>query len=235
MTGESAVAAGGSPTAALDHIVIAGPDLPELVVWFAERTGVTAQPGGRHPTGTQNALVALSVDGERGQQYIELIGPYDDATGLPLPTKFGIDRLEGPTVQTFAVRPDDIDAAVDRASGVGWETGPVGALSRLTPAGDLLEWRITWADQAAPDAPDAQRFDRPFFIDWGDTAHPGETIVPIVELIDFARIEPTSERADALRREFSAVDSNLIDVRVGSAAGFVLKLRTSAGDVVEFH
>ena len=43
----------------LDHIVIAGPDLQDLVDWFAERTGVVAAPGGAHPTGTANALVAL--------------------------------------------------------------------------------------------------------------------------------------------------------------------------------
>ena len=60
----------------LDHVVIAGPDLAALVDWFAERTGVVAAPGGAHPTGTANALVALTVDGRRAPQSIELSGPH---------------------------------------------------------------------------------------------------------------------------------------------------------------
>ena len=49
----------------LDHIVIAGPSLEELVDWFRDLTGVTAAPGGTHPVGTANALVALTVAGQR--------------------------------------------------------------------------------------------------------------------------------------------------------------------------
>ena len=52
--------------AELDHVVIAGPHLGDLVDWFAARTGVVATPGGVHPTGTANALVAFTVDGRRG-------------------------------------------------------------------------------------------------------------------------------------------------------------------------
>lgn len=214
--------------ARLDHIVIAAPDLASLVGWFAVRTGVVAQPGGRHPIGTQNALVALTVRGERGPQYIELIGPYDDAGDAPRPTKFGIDTLTGPTVQTFAVHPADIDRAVRDAHAVGWDTGPVGELSRSTPEGELLEWRLTQAPAETP-----TRFDRPFLIDWGATRHPGETVAPALELVEFARLEPTVERAEALRREYAAVGVDNVEVRVGERAGYVLTLRTAAGEVVE--
>ena len=217
-------------TAELDHIVIAGPDLGALVAWFAELTGVTAEPGGRHPIGTQNALVALTVDGRRGPQYIELIGPYDDAAGEPLPTKFGISELAGPKVQTYAVRVPDIDGAVASAHEVGWETGPVGDLSRRTPAGDLLEWRLT-RSEAEP-----ERYDLPFLIDWGETPHPGETIGPSLELVSFARLEPTPESAESLRRELAAVGDGAVDVRVAGStgsAGFALTLRSQSGALVE--
>lgn len=59
----------------LDHIVIAGPSLEELVDWFRDLTGVTATPGGAHPVGTVNALVALTVAGQRRPHYLELVGP----------------------------------------------------------------------------------------------------------------------------------------------------------------
>lgn len=216
-------------TARLDHIVIAAPDLAALVGWFAVRTGVVAQPGGRHPTGTQNALVALTVGGQCGPQYIELIGPYDAAGDAPRPTMFGIDRLTGPAVQTFAVHPVDIDRAVHDALAVGWETGPARELSRSTPEGELLQWRLTQQREVPA------RLDVPFLIDWGATRHPGETVAPALELVEFARLEPTAERAEALRREYAAVGAEHIDVRVAERAGYLLKLRTAAGEVVEFR
>lgn len=216
-------------TAALDHIVIASPDLTALVEWFAERTRVTAQPGGRHPTGTQNALVALTIDGRRGPQYIELIGPYTDAAAGALPEKFGISELSGPAVQAFAVHPSDIAVAVERARTVGWPTGPVEGLSRHTPEGELLEWRLTKGEPGVPD-----RYDVPFLIDWGATPQPGETTVPSLELLDFARLESSVERVDALRGEYAEVGVSGIDVRLAERAGFALTVRTAAGDVVEF-
>ena len=88
----------------LDHVVIAGPDLPALVDWFAERTGVVAAPGGAHPTGTANALVALTIDGRRGPQYIELIGPNPDRSEPELPETFGISTLSAPSSLTCHCR-----------------------------------------------------------------------------------------------------------------------------------
>ncbi|UTX53414.1 VOC family protein [Leucobacter aridicollis] len=214
--------------AELDHIVIAGPNLPELVDWFARLTGVAAEPGGRHPTGTQNALVALTVEGRRGRQYIELIGPYADQTDGPVPSKFGIDSLTGPTVQTYAIRVPDIDAGVENARAAGWETGPVGDLSRRTPAGDLLEWRLTRTDDSQP-----EQFQLPFLIDWGETPHPGTTIGPAIELVEFVRLEQTPERAETLRRQLAAVGGGAIDVRVGGSPGFGLTLRAADGALVE--
>ncbi|KAM9864690.1 hypothetical protein ACIFOC_02432 [Leucobacter aridicollis] len=217
-----------SDQAALDHIVIAAPNLAELVDWFAEVTGVVAEPGGRHPTGTQNALVALTIGGRRGRQYIELIGPYADQTAGPLPSKFGINKLTGPTVQTYAIRVPDIDAGVENARAVGWETGPVGDLSRRTPAGDLLEWRLTRTDEQQH-----ERFELPFLIDWGETPHPGETIGPAIELVEFVRLEPTPERAESLRRELQAVGGGAVEVRVAASPGFALTLRSQSGALVE--
>ena len=89
----------------LDHVVIAGPDLPALVDWFAERTGVVAAPGGAHPTGTANALVALTIDGRRGPQYIELIGPNPDRSEPELPETFGISTLSAPSRGASTGRP----------------------------------------------------------------------------------------------------------------------------------
>ncbi|WP_369053309.1 VOC family protein [Kineococcus terrestris] len=120
-----------SVPALLDHVVIAGPDLDELVAWFAGATGVTAAPGGVHAsTGTANALVALTVEGERRPHYVELIAP--DPDGTVEAVKFGIPGLTAPRVVTYAVHPPDLDAVVAASRARGYDPGPVEDLSRRT-------------------------------------------------------------------------------------------------------
>lgn len=209
----------------LDHIVIAGPDLGALVDWFAERTGVVAAPGGAHPTGTANALVALTVSGARGPQYIELIGPDPAKAGDPAPETFGIDTLTEPSVQAYAVHPDDIDAVVAGARSRGFDPGDVWELSRRTPSGDLLEWRLTGAA--------ADRLDVPFLIDWGATPQPGLGDLPTIELISFARVEPDPE---PLRESLAALalGDGVAETVVAEPRGYRLELRRADGDVVAF-
>jgi catechol 2,3-dioxygenase-like lactoylglutathione lyase family enzyme len=116
----------------LDHIVIAGPDLAETVEWFRELTGITPAPGGSHPTGTANALVALTVGGERRPHYLELIGPDPEREGEELPKTFSINRLKRPTLITYAVHPEDIDQVAERSRAAGVDPGPIEELSRTT-------------------------------------------------------------------------------------------------------
>jgi hypothetical protein len=207
----------------LDHVVIAGPDLDALVAWFAERTGVTAAPGGAHPTGTANALVALTVDGERGPQYIELIGPDPARAGEAAPSTFGIDGLTAPSIQAYAVHPDDIEATVSAARERGYDPGDVSDLSRRKPDGELLEWRLTRGE--------GRRLDVPFLIDWGTTAQPGLGDIPAIELVSFARVEPDPsplrEVLDAL-----GLGDGVAEVVAGDEPGFRLELRRADGELV---
>ncbi|WP_262425540.1 VOC family protein [Brachybacterium sp. Z12] len=136
----------------LDHIVIAGPDLAELVDWFRELTGVTAAPGGTHPTGTANALVALTVNGEPRPHYLELIGPDPEREEEELPKTFSINRLKKPTLITYAVHPEGIDQVVERARAEGFDPGDVEELSRRAPDGTELTWRLTQAQAPATTA-----------------------------------------------------------------------------------
>ncbi|MDQ1138565.1 hypothetical protein QE410_003364 [Microbacterium sp. SORGH_AS 1204] len=208
----------------LDHVVIAGPDLAGLIDWFAERTGVVAAPGGAHPTGTANALVALTVDGERGPQYVELIGP-DPARARPeLPTTFGIDTLAEPRVQAYAVHPTDIDATVAAARARGYDPGDVSDLSRRTPDGILLEWRLTRGEH--------HRIDVPFLIDWGHTPQPGLSDIPTIELVSFVRTEPDPAPLTGILNTLGLGDG-VAEVVAGEQSAFRLTLRTPAGNVVE--
>lgn len=208
----------------LDHVVIAGPDLPALIDWFAERTGVVAAPGGAHPTGTANALVALTVDGERGPQYIELIGPNPDRAEPALPATFGIATLVAPSVQAYAVHPVDIEATVAAARAGGYDPGDVSDLSRRTPDGTLLEWRLTRGENP--------RLDVPFLIDWGTTAQPGLSDIPSIELVSFVRTEVDPA---PLQRVVGALDlgDGVAAIEAGDAPAYRLTLRRADGVVVE--
>lgn len=209
----------------LDHIVIAGPDLAATVDWFRDLTGVTAAPGGAHPTGTANALVALTVNGEPRPHYLELIGPDPEREGEELPKTFSINRLKKPTLITYAVHPTGIEQVVERARAAGVDLGDIQDLSRRTPEGTELSWRLTQA--AAP-----RNYAVPFLIDWGTTEQPGLGDLPSLELVSFERVEvnpaPQRKAIDAL-----GLGDGVAPVREGRGSRFVLTVATEDGREIE--
>lgn len=183
----------------LDHLVYAAPDVDELVARFAGGTGVTPVPGGRHVgRGTRNHLVGLG-----GRAYLELIGPDDPAA--PRPSVFGIDRLTGPRLAAWVVRPDDIEATVRRARERGYDPGDIAPLSRRTPEGTLLQWRLT------PNRGDRLDGLAPALIDWQDARHPTEGDLPQVRLVS---LTGRHDDPPAVRRALTALDVEL-DVTAG--------------------
>ncbi|GAA5152060.1 VOC family protein [Microbacterium pseudoresistens] len=206
----------------LDHVVIAGPDLEEVVSWFAERTGVTATPGGAHPTGTANALVALTVGGERRPHYMELIGPNPEVEHETAPQAFGIDGLDAPTIVTYAIHPEDIEAALAAVRAQGLDPGDIRDLSRRRPDGVLLEWRLTRSGTAG--------YRTPFLIDWGRTEQPGLSDIATIELVAFERVEP--DPGDAAARLRALPEGGAAPTVQGDPAGFRLTLRTPSGETV---
>ncbi|MBR8740185.1 VOC family protein [Nocardiopsis sp. MG754419] len=167
----------------LDHLVYAVPDLEAAVPAFAERTGVTPVPGGRHPVGSANALVALTVGSERAPYYLEIVGP-DPARTEPVRV-FGLADLDHPHLATFAVRvDDDLTTVVERARAVGHDPGDVEPWSRATPDGDVLRWHLAKREPKAYPAP------VPFLIDWGSTPQPGLGDLPTLELVSLRAVHP---------------------------------------------
>lgn len=147
----------------LDHLVYAVPDLEAAVRAFAAATGVEPVPGGRHlGRGTRNHLVGFGTT-----SYLEIIGPDLDHPAEPgVPVPFGVDTLSEPRLVTWAVHPTDIAAAARASAAAGADLGEIWPLSRRTPDGDLLEWRLASVHPAPFDGV------TPFLIDWGRAAHP---------------------------------------------------------------
>lgn len=155
-----------APVAAIDHLVYFVPDL-EIGIDDAERRfGTRPEFGGRHPgRGTHNALVGL------GDCYLELIAPDPTQPDPPTPRPFGIDERTDAGYVAFAVRPgptDTIDGLVDAMRGAGVDPGDPAAMSRATPDGSELHWRLTLPLARYGGAV-------PFLIDWGSTTMPHTT------------------------------------------------------------
>lgn len=174
--------------AALDHVIYAGPNLAEAIAAVERLTGVRAAPGGKHPTGTANALIAFTVGGERVPHYLEVIGPDPEGdTPASEIAAFGIQHRSKPAVATFAIHPADFEGTAERAAADGVSLGEIRPLSRRTPAGELLEWRLTRGEGRDPDPA------VPFLIDWGSTAQPGLGDIPTVELLGLRIEHPDPE------------------------------------------
>ena len=146
----------------LDHLVVTAPDLDDGVRWLEQRLGVAPGPGGRHALmGTHNRLLSLGPD-----CYLELISPDPEAADPGRPRWYELDRRSGPSLTNWAVRVNDLHAALAAApEGAGeatvlqrgdlrWRMG-VTADGR-TPLGGahpmFLRWEGAGAYEQLPDA-----------------------------------------------------------------------------------
>lgn len=150
---------------AADHLVYVVPDLGPAVRAVEDRLGVPFTPGGSHPgLGTRNVLLRLGP-----RIYLELLGP---DPGQPRPPS-GLWLAAGggvrPSLANWCVRSDDHHGLA--AGPAGHLVGPVRSMSRARPSGDRIDWTLTM-----PHTPPPHGGIVPFFIDWGETAHPCEDL-----------------------------------------------------------
>jgi catechol 2,3-dioxygenase-like lactoylglutathione lyase family enzyme len=117
----------------IDHLVIAVPDLATASKSYAT-LGFTVVPGGRHPVGTHNALIAFA-DGA----YLELIAFYQPNREH----KWWQPLQRGGGLVDFCMQTDDLpgDTAALRRAGV--EIDDPAPLSRVRPDGYQLKWVLS--------------------------------------------------------------------------------------------
>jgi catechol 2,3-dioxygenase-like lactoylglutathione lyase family enzyme len=113
---------------ALDHVILAVPDLEKAADGLERVLGLRATRGGRHPAlGTENALVPL------GGAYLELVAVADEHVATS--TAFGRSalaaRTDGPHFTGWVARADHLDGVT-----------PVVPMSRQTPDGDTITWQM---------------------------------------------------------------------------------------------
>jgi hypothetical protein len=206
----------------IDHLVYATPDIDGTVDALAERLGVRATPGGRHPgIGTRNALLGLG-DGA----YLEIIGIDREADARPEgPRPFGLDRIDAPRLAAWAASATAIGERVARARAAGYDPGPVQPMSRRRPDGVELQWRLT--------PPSAEAVELvPFLIDWGDrVAHPSTTSASGCRLISFSGEHP---EPDGVAAALQALAVDLV-VKPSSAGPALVALIEGPAGAVELR
>lgn len=142
----------------LDHVIVCVADLESGARLFEERFGVSPVAGGRHTGhGTENSIIPL------GPNYVELLAVTDpveaDSSSFG---RWAAAQSHGADAKALCLRTDDLDSVCRR---LGLEAA---SMSRETPEGEVLEWRIAGLEQALPRV-------MPFFIQWevAEESHPG--------------------------------------------------------------
>ena len=194
---------------AVDHLLIAAPDL-ELGRDYAEALfGARPVPGGVHPgQGTRNALLGLEDD-----MYIEIIAP-DPEQPADLPLSRYLAGQSRAALAWWCARCDDLEALGVTLREAGIEAGSVDRWSRKTPAGGELGWRLMM-----PDAPMLGAA-LPFFIDWDDMAeHPSRHLPTIGRMASFDIVHPEADR-------LAAFTDSAAGVIRGDAASMAVEIDT---------
>ncbi|WP_420626452.1 VOC family protein [Candidatus Poriferisodalis sp.] len=208
--------------AAIDHIVVAAPDLEAGTATVEALVGMRAAPGGPHPgVGTRNTLLSLGDD-----VYLEIIAPDPEQPAPANPRPFGIDSLSGPKLVTFAVHASDgetIDDVVAAMRVCGEDPGEIISMSRVKPDGEELHWSLTLSPAGLAEGAGLA----PFVIEWGDTTHPATVTPTGCTLVSLAGTHPDTDHIRALHAAIG-ID---VDVNAGDSVSLEATLDTPNGRV----
>ncbi|MBV9401490.1 MAG: VOC family protein [Bryobacterales bacterium] len=116
----------------VDHITIAGRDLPAMRKTFAE-AGIITEYGGKHSNGITEMALSSFPDGS----YLELIAPIMGADASPHYWGAFMAKNAGPCA--WAIRSTNLEPAIARLKKAGIPTDPEKA-GRKRPDGVQLKW-----------------------------------------------------------------------------------------------
>jgi len=201
----------------MDHIILAVPDVAAAKQELKHALGVDAEFGGKHPgLGTENALLSLG-----GRQYLEILGPQAD---IEQPVGLGevFANWEASDIPAFAVAAADLNRIKVQAEEAGIQTTDISDGSRRTRDGTLLQWRGMFLIS------EIYKGLVPFYIDWGDTPHPGETSPQGAILKNMVVTHPQPEGLRAIYHELG-ID---IEVQYSNRAGIIIEIEGISDDII---
>src|SRR5262245_10497309 len=119
----------------IDHLVIAVKDLDQAARDY-EHLGFTVIPGGQHPVGSHNALIAFK-DGS----YLEIIAFYREA----IEHRWWEPLVKGERLVDFCFQTDDLRGDTNKLRQAGVEINDPVPWSRKRPDGFELKWLLSLA------------------------------------------------------------------------------------------
>ena len=205
--------------AALDHLVLACDELGAGVEYLAQLTGVTPQPGGKHPTmGTHNAVLRLGP-----RTYLELIAIDPEAPKPSRPRWFGLDDTA--LQATISERPHVVHWVASTADIVADAARVPIARGTILPftRGDF-RWQLTVPDDGSlPGQGEA-----PTLIQWEGDAHPADRLpASTIALVQLAGSHPAPDRIRADLKVLGLQD--VLQVTYGAVPRLAAMLRTPRG------
>ena len=198
--------------AALDHLLLAGPDLEAATAALEARTGVRAVPAGSHPDlGAQSAIARLG-----DHTFLEVVGPDPALSQGAFAAR--LEHLKGPQLLMWAAHTENADGIVARATEAGYHAVMTEG-RRVRPDGTVVRWRNVFVNGHGAGAM------IPFFVEWPPGEHPSRDAPPGLSLLGF-RIE--APEAEALKVVLDALDVQ-VTVRSGPEERLVAELTTPKG------
>ena len=119
----------------IDHLVVVVNDLDQAAKDYA-RLGFTVVPGGRHPVGSHNVLIAFA-DGS----YLEIIAFYREAPDH----RWWNPLREGERLVDICLQTDDLRGDTKKLQDAGVAINDPVPWSRKRPDGYELQWRLSLA------------------------------------------------------------------------------------------
>jgi hypothetical protein len=198
--------------AALDHLLLAGPDFHAAMDALEARTGVRAAPAGSHPElGAQSAIARLG-----DHTFLEVVGPDPALSHGAFATR--LEQLKGPQLLMWAAHTENAEGIVARATEAGYHA-VLTESTRTRPDGAVARWRSVFVNGHGAGAL------IPFFVEWPPGEHPSRDGPSGLSLVSFRIEAPESE---ALKVVLDALDVS-VTVRNGSEERLVVELETPKG------
>jgi len=198
--------------AALDHLLLAGPDLDAATAALESRTGVRAAPAGSHQDlGARSAIARLG-----DHTFLEVVGPDPALSHGAFAAR--LEHLKGPQLLMWAAHTENADGIVARATEAGYHA-VLTENRRTRPDGTVVSWRSVFVNGHGAGAL------VPFFVEWPVGEHPSREGPEGLSLVAF-RIE--APEAEALKVVLDALDV-AVTVRHGPEERLVAELETPKG------
>jgi hypothetical protein len=206
-----------TPSAQIDHVIVAVGDLDSGIAQFEELTGVRPTFGGDHPgRGTRNALVSLGP-----RTYLEILAPQEGVEAIE--DAPGLHELTELTPWGWAASTDDLQETFSLLRANGYQMAEPAAGSRATPAGGLLTWIAGMVQEPVISA-------APFFIEWGEgSPHPATTSPTGCELETWTVLAPDPSELESFLDAVGLASE--VEALAAEPEGYRLTLRCPKGRV----